>query len=152
MSLMDYNSFGLIPVTNTGEIAVIVDGTGSDKVVQIETDQSAEYIRTNVNAGDKFVIVCARGLASADEPPYICTNDNNVVKYYAVGDRCTNYELEVTHAMLGGETGYVYFNNKHDIVENNKLIVYKKTGSNSLLRQIVQHEMIMLIKKQMEEM
>lgn len=152
MSLMDYNSFGLIPITNTGEVAVMVDGTNSDKVVQIETDQSADYIRTNVNAGDKFVIVNARGLASADEPPFICTDDNNVVKYYGVGDRCFNFELEVTSAMIGGLTGYIYFNHKKDILSHDKLVVYKKTGTNSLLRQIVQNEMIMLIEKQMEEM
>lgn len=157
MSLVDYNSFGLIPVTVKGAVAAIT-GTSPNQTVEIEDNDAGEFIRVETKAGEKFVIVSAWGNGnpnSADNPipPYFMTNNTGNVTYYATGDKATNCIIEVSNAMIGGDNGYIYFNYlKDELSPHYGLIVYKLNDGNSLLKQIVQNELIMYIKKQLKEM
>ena len=148
MSLADYNSFGIIPITVDGAVATI---TNSE--IDVVAKQYGEYTRIHTKVGDKFVIVHARG-SNSDEHiyPFIVTKENGEIAFYAQGDTVTNYTLEITTDVIGGNSGYIYFNNLKESDGSNKLLVYQDTGRSGLLHQAVQNELIMFIRKQLEEM
>ena len=147
MSISDYNSFGIIPITTDGAVAKI-----DNNAIDIETYQGGEYIRVHTKVGDRFVIVHAEGLPTADIYPYIVTKENGEIQFYGQGNKVTNYVLEITTDVIGGNSGYVYFNGLINIADPNRLLVYQDTGRSGLLHQAVQNELIMLIQKQLKEM
>lgn len=154
MDTVDYNSFGLIPVSQHGAYALI-----NNNAISIIQLPNTEYIRVEVKRGDKFVIVHALGTADNQgnytAPPFIITTNAGVITYHAMCLAVNNYEIEITTENLSTPTGYIYFNNvplSNNDGGINDLIVYQVKGKNSLLHQAVQNELIMIIKKQLKEM
>lgn len=147
MSIADYNSFGIIPITTNGFVAKI-----DNNAIDIESYQGGEYIRVHTKVGDKFVIVHAEGFPDSGIYPYIVTKENGEIQFYGQGTKVTNYVLEITTDVIGGNSGYVYFNGVIDISDPHHLLVYQDTGRRGLLHQAVQNELIMLIQKQLKEM
>lgn len=153
MSLADYNSFGIIPITGIGYVAKEYGGgsSASPPSVDIEEVTGGEYIRVHTAVGDKFVIVQSYSIPDQHIYPYIITTETGTPTFFGQGDSATNYEIEITTDKIGGQSGYIYFNN---IVttDNKHLLVYQDTGRKGLLHQAVQNELIMLIQKQLKEM
>lgn len=147
MSIADYNSFGLLENTITGAYAVLSSGS-----LVITPSQSGEYSRIHTNVGDKFTIVHAHASPGANVYPFIITTESGEVTFYGQGDNATNYELDITTDKIGGQSGYIYFNNIRFDNDSRPLLVYQHSGSQGLLHQAVQNELIMLIQKQLKEM